>query len=193
MQAMRVVAPMEIQPKLEGKQIFTAGFIDHAERESPMIDGETDVVLDLEGIVVKVPRHAADSFGKVQQAQGLVLIQGMVRKQSPTEAYLVAQKFYHFEDVLRAKRETKTLQLNLTGMDSKAITAVRSILKNFKGETSVEIQGVGATSWWTMRGLDKAKVLFCPPLIAALCPHPLSEAQIRIISMDGKSSKINQG
>ncbi|HBF33084.1 TPA: hypothetical protein DDW35_00835, partial [Candidatus Sumerlaeota bacterium] len=191
MQSMRVISPTEIHPKLEGKQIFTAGFIDHAERESPMIDGETDVVLDFEGIVVKVPRHATDFFAKVQHAQGLVLIQGMVRKQSPTEAYLIAQKFYNFDDVKRAKDETKTLQLNLTGMDQKAIAMVRSTLKNFKGNTSVEIQGVSATSWWAMRGLDKAKVLFCPPLIAALCPYPLSESQLRVIDAEGKSTKIS--
>lgn len=58
MQAMRAISPFDVSPRMEGKTVYVAGFIDHIEREGSLVDVEMPMILDLEGCVVKDSRNA---------------------------------------------------------------------------------------------------------------------------------------
>ena len=53
--AMHAIAPFDMSARMAEKSVYVAGFIDHVEREGPLIESEAEMVLDLEGHVVKVP------------------------------------------------------------------------------------------------------------------------------------------
>jgi len=185
MSAMHVISPFDVHPKLEGKTVFVAGFIDHAEREGPLIDDGTEIVLDLEGKVVKIPPAASKSFTRIQNTQGPVLIEGIVRKHTGAECFLVARGLYLLDEVRGMARDIKTVRLNVGGVDSKTFSKLRAVLKSYHGETAVLLEGKAAGNWWRGRGLDNAKVLFCPPLYRDLV-NLLTEQRIRLLDQNGR-------
>lgn len=184
MEAMGAISPFELSPRLAGKWIYLAGFIDHAEDDGPLIDGNTALVLDLEGKVVKIPHQALENFETVLQADSPILLEGQVVKHRGGECFLMAQRFYLLEDIQEKAHAVKRLRLNLTGESNETFHKVRQVLRKYRGQTLVEIEGSQNKTWWKNRGIDGKKVFFCPPLYQELT-QILGEHRLRPLKKAG--------
>jgi len=180
--AVRAVSPFEMTPRMEGKSIYVAGFVDHVEREGALIDEETDMALDLEGHVVKIPPAVSPMAARVQNSRSPVLVEGIVRC-SQSECFLTAQRIYLLEEVARKAEEVAVLRLDLRGENARTLGILRSVLKPYKGRTRVEIENFEKLSWWRSRRVGNAQVFFCPPLYQALC-RVLPEKQITLLNSE---------
>ena len=183
MRTMRAVSPFEMNGRMEGKTIYVAGFVDHIAREGTLIDEETEMVLDLEGHVVKIPPSVAPAAGRVQGTRGPVLVEGLVSR-SQGECYLLAQRIYLLEEVARKAEEVALVRINMAGENSRTLKILRSVLKPYKGHTRVEVENFPALSWWNARGVEKAEIFFCPPLYQGLT-RVLEESAITLFNIDG--------
>jgi DNA polymerase III alpha subunit len=183
MAGLRAITPFQINPKLEGKTVHVVGYIDHADRDSPLIEEESELILDLEGTVLKASSFAASSYARVQESRHPLLIQAVVQRHKGAECHLVAQRFYSLEDVRRVCRQVRTLRLSLGGEDRKTIAALRSLIKMYQGNTDVELEGK-ALGWFTLRGIRNTKVLCCPPLYWGLLSI-LSEHRVVYLDQNG--------
>lgn len=181
--SMRAISPFHLNKKHEGQEVFVAGFIDHAEREGALIGEDTEFILDLEGAVVRVPPEAVESFYKVRDTRLPVLIEGVVQAERVSEYALIAREFFLLKHIRETAAAATSLQINLGGLDRKTSSAVRALLKSFRGPTPVQVQSESA-KWWDRRSLGKAQVFLCPPLyrgLTALIP----ERRIRAVDQAG--------
>jgi DNA polymerase III alpha subunit len=189
MRRMHAVSPFDLTPRHAGHVLYVAGFVDHVEREGPLIDHQTRMVLDLEGYVVKVPEAIADSATRIQNVRGPVLIEGKVERDRGGECFLMARSIGLLEDVARRADEVALLQIDLRNENTQTYRLLRSLFGTYKGSTRVEVEGEPPKlAWFFARGVVSAKVFFCPPLYQGLM-RILSPAQVRIYDKAGRLLK----
>lgn len=188
---MRAISPFEISPKMIDKAIYIAGYVDHIEREGMLIEGETEMVLDLEGYVVKIPHAIAGHIAKVQNTRGPILVEGTVKSAQGEETHLLAHEVFLLEEVARRADEVQILRLDLAEENSQTVRLLRALLKSYKGNTKVEIENYRSLSWWNMHGVDKARVFFCPPLYRGLLKI-LPEERVALINANGRRIRMSE-
>ncbi|MFP4381116.1 MAG: PHP domain-containing protein [Candidatus Sumerlaeia bacterium] len=183
MAAMHAISPFQIHPRMQGKPVYVVGFVDHAEKEGPLIDNESEIVLDLEGIVVKAGGKAVASYQTIQESPFPVLIEGTVKKHKGAECFLVANRFYSLEDIRKVAAHIASIHISLGGEDRKTVALVRSLVKTYRGETPVEIEGK-SDGWFGGRKLQKGRVFCCPPFCRQLSTL-LAEHRIHFLDQNG--------
>ncbi len=189
MHTMRAVSPFDLPRCSEGEIVYVAGFIDHTERDGPLVDDATEMLLDLEGFVVKIPVGASGNLSRLQSTRNPVLIEGEVRKHAKTERVLVAHNLYLLEEVAARGERVAELRLNLEGQNRKRLSAIRSILKSFKGHTAVTVENNERPSWFGGRGIENLNVFFCPPLYQGL-KRILPETRITPLDPQGRTVEV---
>lgn len=183
--SMRTITPFEVNVKMEGKTIHVAGFVDHIEREGPLIVEGTEMVLDLEGHVVKVPPRTTGDLTHLLNSRSPVLIEGIVRRLVRNECYLEARSIHLLDEVARKAEEVRTLRLNLAGESSRTLARIRSVIRAYRGNSQVEVENDTGLSWWTARGIHGAKVFYCPPLYQGL-QEVLAKNRMKILDRAGR-------
>jgi len=178
-------SPFDLAHCDDGQLVYVAGFIDHTEREGALMDDDTEIAFDLEGYVVKMPHSVAKTSARLTANRGPILIEGRVEKYGKSEQYLLAQKLYRLEDIVRQAGEVGEVRINLSGQHKRKIQAVRQILKMYKGETPVRLVGSDSLSWWYSRGIDGSQIYVCPPLHQGLW-RILPETHLEILDRTGK-------
>jgi len=185
MRAMHAVSPFEINSKHQGKTIYVAGFIDHSETEGPLIDADAQIVLDLEGKVVKVPPVTVPRFEKIRNTEGPVLVYCTVQSHSGNEMHLVAHDFHMLEDIDQKARQVHSIRLLLAGENRKTLSQVRDLLKTYRGPTRIELEGRPNGGFWTTHSIESARVYLCPPLYQGLT-RLISPNRLRFLDAQGR-------
>lgn len=186
MKAMSTISPFELPAQADGRYVYVAGFIDHTERDGPLIDEGIEMIMDLEGFVVKVPPNACENFPRLSNVDEPVLVEGEVRKHGNHERHLVARNIYLMNDVAERAKQVADLRLDLSGENRKVFRAVRGLLNSFEGETVIHLENADAHSWLERRGVEGARVFFCPPLLQGLLRF-ISADRIGMFDKSGQS------
>lgn len=163
---MHTISREDLTARHSGMEKFIGGFIDFIEEEGPFIIGDTVMLLDFEGILVKVSRDVAERYKSALKVNLPVLIGGVVEKLGEFPA-LSATCAFVLEDLAEKIKSLRKVVLNCAGppaISYDALKRIHRLVKEFPGETALEVLNVPEGGGGLARKIAKLKVLFCPPL-----------------------------
>jgi DNA polymerase III alpha subunit len=167
----RALSPYELSARYVGREVHLAGFIEHADSRSPLIDETEQVLLDMEGRVVVMPLKSAKLYEAALRANAPVLVGGTVHRRKD-EVYLKALTAFTLRQVQHMSRQVREVTLDLSGENFRTVRLIRSLVRQYRagGTTPVRIQGFpgGALAGWYARAVSGAKVFFSPPFYQGL-------------------------
>lgn len=188
----RALAPHEIANCKAGAEVHVAGFIDHVEHESPLIDDGDQVLLDLEGRVVSMPLKAARLYHVALASDGPVLIGGTLHRRKE-ELYIKALTAFTLSDVLEMSNEIVQIELDLQGEDARTLKLISRLVRHYRspGGTEVKVRNAGtdALTKWRVFRIAKTPVFFSPPLYYAL-KKILPEDRISLVASHEMDSEL---
>lgn len=177
----RALTPGALTSRLVGREVYLAGYVDHVETDTPLLDDREHVLLDLEGHVVTMPLKAARLYEAAIHANAPVLLGGLVARRKD-ELYLKAVTAFTLKMVQEMSERVVHLDLDLAGEDSRTLRLIARLARRHRGGgTTLRIHGFqpGFLDRWHLAAIRRAGVFFCPPLYYAL-KKILPEARIRI-------------
>lgn len=166
----RANSPYELSSKHVGKEVHLAGFLEHIEYDSPLIDEGDQVLLDLEGRVVTMPLKASRLYEHALRANAPVLVGGTVHRRKE-EIYLKAITAFTLRMVQQMSQQVLQLDLDLSGEDSRTVWLIRNLVVHYRGKgTKVLIHNFGGAglSKWHIAKIERTPVFFSPPFYYAL-------------------------
>ncbi|MCX7717024.1 MAG: PHP domain-containing protein [Candidatus Sumerlaeaceae bacterium] len=167
----RALSPYELSAKYVGREVHLAGFIEHADSRSPLIDETEQVLLDMEGRVVVMALKAAKLYEAALQANAPVLVGGTVHRRKD-EVYLKALTAFTLRQVQQMSRQVLELTLDLSGENLRTVRLIRSLVRQYRtgGTTLLRIENFAGSSFgrWYAGAISGAKVFFSPPFYQAL-------------------------
>lgn len=181
----RALAPGDLVPRMVGKEVHVAGFLDHVELESPLVEEKEHILLDLEGHVVTMPLKIGQLYDHALHASAPVLIGGTVHRRKD-EVYVKGFTAFTLRMVQEMSQFVNALELDLSGEDARTIRLIKNLVSFYRGQgTQVKLEHVpeGAMARWFARSVEKTPVFFSPPFYYAL-KKILPEERIRLIADD---------
>jgi DNA polymerase III alpha subunit len=169
-QQCRALSPYELSTKHVGKQVHLAGFLEHIEYDSPLIDDGDQVLLDLEGRVVTMPLKASRLYEQALKANAPVLVGGTVMRRKE-EVYVKALTAFTLRMVQQMSQQVLQLDLDLAGEDNRTLWLIRNLVIHYRGKgTRVHIHNFSGTglSKWHLAKIARTPVFFSPPFYYAL-------------------------
>jgi len=189
----RALSPADLLPRMVGKEVHVAGFLDHVEMESPLVDEKEHILLDLEGHVVTMPMKISRLYDQALHASAPVLIGGTVHRRKD-EVYVKGFTAFTLRMVQEMSQYVKTLELDLAGEDARTVRLIKNLVSYYRGQgTQIKLQNIpeGAVARWFARGVEKTPVFFSPPLYYAL-KKILPEKSMRIVAEEGMNKSLLQ-
>lgn len=162
----RALSPYDLGPKLVGREVYLAGFIDRPDPHSPLVEGKDQVLLDMEGRVVTMPTKAANLFRTAITANAPVLVGGKVARRKD-EVYLKAHSAFPLRMVQQMAAQVEELTLDLSKENLRTLWLISRLVGAYRGgRTRMHIEGFEAGGWLArmLAGrIAAASVFFCPP------------------------------
>ena len=181
----RALNPGDLVSRMVGKEVHVAGFLDHVENDSPLVEEKEHILLDLEGHVVTMPVKISKLYDHALGASAPVLIGGTVHRRKD-EVYVKGLTAFTLRMVQEMSRYVTGLELDLAGEDARTVRLVKGLASYYRGEgTAVRLLNApdGVMSKWYARQVEKTPVFFSPPFYYAL-KKILPEERIHIIADD---------
>jgi len=164
--ALGAIPLKELSTKHEGMVKYIGGFIDHRDEAGPLITGDVRMVLDFEGLLVRVSGSVIEKFSSAFQINLPVLIGGIVQRNGDFPA-LSAQCCFSLEELLNQVVSIQKIVINCAIRplpDKETLKKIQRLLKQFYGHTKVEVINVPEGCGAIAQKMNKMTVLFCPPL-----------------------------
>lgn len=186
----RALLPYELAHRCVGKEVHVAGFLEHVEYDSPLVDDSDQVLLDLEGRVVTMPRKASRLYDQALNANAPVLIGGTAHRRKD-EIYVKALTVFTLRMVQEMSEQVEMLELDLEGEDARTVKLIRDLVVHYRGQgTRIEIKNAaGGLSGWHLGKVRKTAVFFSPPFYYAL-KKILPEDRITIIASEAMDKNL---
>lgn len=166
----RAYPPDGLTTKMVGKDVHVAGYLEHVEHESPLIEEGGQVLLDLEGHVVTMPIKAAKLFEQAFHASAPVLVGGTVHRRKD-EVYVKAITAFTLRMVQEMSQQVSVVDIDLEGEDARTIGLIRGLVSHYKGTaTRVRVRNFSGSrlAKWSASRIEKTPVFFSPPFYYAL-------------------------
>jgi hypothetical protein len=174
-----------------GKEVHVAGFLDHVEGDSPLVEDKEHILLDLEGHVVTMPLKISKLYDLALHASAPVLIGGTVHRRKD-EVYVKGTTAFTLRMVQEMSQNVNGLELDLSGEDARTLRLIKSLVSYYKGQgTAVKIRNApaGTMAKWFVRGIEKTPVFFSPPFYYAL-KKILPEQRINLVAEEGMDPSL---
>jgi DNA polymerase III alpha subunit len=181
----RALSPDMLTTKMVGREVHVAGFLDHVETESPLVEDQDQLLLDLEGHVVTMPTKVSDLYDQALHASAPLLIGGTVHRRKD-EVYVKAITAFTLRMVQQMSQHVLQLDLDLTGEDSRTLWLIRNLVVYYRGKgTRVRIHNLQASTFsrWWMSKIERTPVFFSPPFYYAL-KKILPEDRITLVASE---------
>jgi DNA polymerase III alpha subunit len=181
----RALGPHELTPRMVGNEVHVAGFLDHVETDSPLVEDGEQVLLDLEGHVVSMPVKASKLYSHALGAHAPVMVGGVVQRRKD-ETYLKGLTAFTLRMVQQMSEQVVRLDLNLEGEDFRTVRLIRKLVGQYRGKgTTIAVQNFArhGLARWYLRGIEHTPVFFSPPFYYAL-KKILPEDRISLIATE---------
>lgn len=183
LEAMDAMTPKGLTLKQLDRDRYLGGFIDHMDMEGPLIVGETGMLLDFEGIMVRVSKSVAIKYASAFQINLPVMIGGTVEKNGDFPS-LNARCCFSLQELLSQISSVKKTVINCSLPpipDKDCLKRMHKTMKRYPGATQVEVINVREGCGRIAQKIAKLKILFCPPLYYDLL-ELISGAAISILT-----------
>ena len=192
MRRCRALPPTGLTARMVESEVHIAGFLDHVETESFLnMEDREQVLLDLEGHVVSMPRKAANLYAKALVANAPVLVGGTVKRRKD-EIYLKGVTAFTLRMVQQMSEEVLKMELNLEGEDFRTLLLIRRLVKLHRGgatEVAIINEPKGVLAGLFAQSIRKTRVFFSPPVYYAL-KKILSEERIALEAGENADSDL---
>lgn len=181
----RALSPDQLTQKMVGREVHVAGFLDHVETDSPLVEDSDQLLLDLEGHVVTMPVKVSKLYDQALHASAPVLIGGTVHRRKD-EVYVKALTAFTLRMVQQMSQQVLELELDLSGEDTRTLWLIRKLVSFYRGKgTRVKVQNFSRSTlgkWWAS-GIERTPVFFSPPFYYAL-KKILPEERIKLLASE---------
>lgn len=181
----RALSPDQLTPKMVGKEVHVAGFLDHVETDSPLVEDSDQLLLDLEGHVVTMPVKVSNLYDQALHASAPVLIGGTVHRRKD-EVYVKGLTAFTLRMVQQMSQQVLQLELDLSDEDARTAWIIRNLVLHYRGKgTRVKVHNFNSNAlsrWWISR-IEKTPVFFSPPFYYAL-KKILPEDRITLVASE---------
>lgn len=158
----------QLTPKFVGRVIRVAGLVCTTEEDSPLIAEPGDVMLDLEGLPVLLPRYLAEISGYCLEPATEVMVAGqLVREDGYVRLH--AEGIWRLADLEDQATRVAAIALHLAGENRATLKLLISLFKQFPGNTQLRLDQYPGRRGWTYGRLARMSVFFCSPLYQGLC------------------------
>ena len=163
---MNALSRSDLSDKHAGVQKFIAGFIDYVDNAGALVKGRVSLVLDFEGLLVKVPDTVAKRYSKALKINRPVLIGGEVELVGDYPA-LNARCIYLLDQLKDQVDLLSKISIDCAhppALDKAGLKTVHKLLKKYKGNMEVEALNVPEGGGSLAKRIGKLKIFFSPPL-----------------------------
>lgn len=172
----------QVGPRLLGRTIRMAGLVCGSETQSPLIEKEGEVLLDLEGLPVFLAPGLAEVSGSALEPSAEVVVIGkLLRDKGFT--YLDAEGIWRLEDLEDQATKVARVRLDLAGENRSTLNLLLEATKHYPGNSELELLNYPQGRGWGWRRLSRRKIFFCSPLYQAFC-RILSPEAVELIGAD---------
>ena len=158
----------QLTPRMVGKPIRIAGLVCQVERKSPLIKNEGDVLVNLEGLLVRLPRAVAELSDFCLEEASEVLVIGKLLREDRIVA-LQAEGIWRLSDLEDQATKVSRVRLSLAGENKSTLKLLLEFARDFPGNTELELVEYPERMGWTYRRVARLKLFFCSPLYQGLC------------------------
>ncbi|MBN1518105.1 PHP domain-containing protein [Candidatus Sumerlaeota bacterium] len=156
--------PPRMEPRLVGQDVYFCGMLDAMAEEFPEVEENAVALASFQGELALLAQRFVETARRVMEKQIPVLIGGRVIQKNGV-LFLKAHCLYELAMMQKRVEQIKRIRIDLAGENRHTLNSIWSVLHRFKGETAVEIENCGARfAGWTIKKIEKHKVLFTPPL-----------------------------
>lgn len=159
----RAMSPYDIVPSMEGGIIYTAGFIDHIEREGLYIEYGVEMVLDFEGKVVVIPGDVYKKSSNAIYSSEPVLIGGRIFSRE-NETYIKAHCVFTLKEVEEQAAKVKVLNIDMTDQSRSTLKKIYKLFKQYPGDTQAEVFGFKGFGQGYVKKINQMGIYFSPPI-----------------------------
>jgi DNA polymerase III alpha subunit len=166
LEAMGAIAPKDLALKQLDQIRYLGGFIDHMDMEGPLIVEDTRMILDFEGIMVRVSKSVATQYASAFQINLPVMIGGKVEKNGNFPC-LNATCCFSLAELLAQISSVTKLAIDCARQpipDKDCLKRVYKVLKPYPGPTQVEVINVLENCGRIAQKIARLNIVFCPPL-----------------------------
>ncbi len=161
------IPAIRINHKLKDDIHTFVGYIDSFDREGPFINDKISIILDFEGILVKVPEKIAKKYEYAIQTNLPVVILGKVVVAND-ELEIEAISINTIAILEFHAKNASPVVLNLDKENENTLKEIYKEIKKFKGETPIIPQNFPNEKKRILRKIKESKVLVCPLLMYRL-------------------------
>lgn len=164
---MEALTPWQLTPRMDGRVVRLAGYIEGVERGGPLAQGDVVAALDLSGVIALVPEALKPRLREIAAAGGAVIFTGLARWEG-NEWRLRAESMESLQAIWEQTQSTERVTLDLSHLDRGALKTTLKTLRRFPGQTPVEVISAGEESRRLLAQIAREAVMPCPPLEEAL-------------------------
>lgn len=158
----------QLTPRMVGKPLRIAGLVCQIERKSPLLHHEGDILVNLEGLLVRLPRVVAELSDFCLEDASEVLVIGRLIREDRIVC-LQAEGIWRLADLEDQATKVSRVRLSLTGENKSTLKLLLELAREFPGNTELELTDYPERMGWTYRRLARLRLFFCSPLYQGLC------------------------
>ena len=161
--------PVErLSPRRVGRQLRVAGLVCGAEPGTPIKGHENDMLLDLEGLPVWIPRTLAEISSYCLELGTELLAIGQLGRSDGFLA-LNAVGVWRLADIEDQATRVAAIRLNLAEENRETLKLLFALAREFPGSCKLEIADFPGRKGFLYRRLARLQLFFCSPLYQGLC------------------------
>lgn len=188
---LRQLKPMQVESLTRRQlhqQVRLTGIVCEAQEESVLSKEAGTVLLDLEGMPVTVPPALAVHYQSCFEVGAEVFVIGTPER---SDGYLCiqAEGIWRLGDLEAQAKTVARIGLDLAGEQRATLKLLIDLMKQFPGQTRVEVEGYEGRRGLLMRRLTSRGIFFCSPLYQSLC-RILSPTAITLYDAEGVELEV---
>ncbi|MCE5228230.1 PHP domain-containing protein [bacterium] len=161
--------PIEkVSPRASGRLVRIAGLVCGAEMTTRIAGRQGQALIDLEGLPVWLPRTLAEISSYCLEPGTEVLVIGDLNK-SENYLHMDAVGLWRLADLEDQATKVASVRLSLAGENRQTLKLLFTLARQFRGSTTLELDGFEGRKGFLHGRLARTKVFFCSPFYQGLC------------------------
>ena len=150
-----------------GRAIRIAGLVCQIEESSPLIDPETETLIDLEGLPAILPKHLVETSPDWLRPMSEVLVIGRLVEEEGC-LILHADGVWGLGELEDQATRVARIELDLAGENRYTLKLLKRLVDQYPGKSELNVKNYPGWGGWTLRRLQRARLFFCSPLYQGL-------------------------
>lgn len=160
-------APVNIHPRMEGRDVYMGGVVLQIEQAGPADPEGPGAWVDFDGVLVAIPERLLASRDRDLRGSD-PLMMGVTVTRREDECYVRAHTLSTLIRIHQEASQARRVVLDLEGKDKSTARILRQLCARFPGPTPIVCVHFQHPGKLALRRLEGCRVIACPPLLNQL-------------------------